>query len=279
MSPKTGMLQPRAFAALLLCMLSLRAQDPREIVRQSVSKDMRNWPLARNYTYIEKTTVNDLDKHGQVKKTTTETAEVVMLCGAPYRRVTERQGVQLSGKAEQKQYERVDKLSAEDSKDCAKRQEAVERRQRKQREFLQDIPDAFTFRLLGIEKVDGKDAYAIAAEPRPGYRSPDGRGKFLSKIHGKIWIDKAELQWIKVDAETIDTVSPGLFLFRLNKGASLQFEQARVNDEIWLPRHIHVMGTGRVALLVSGGNSADIRYDNYKKFSADSRVISTSEVK
>jgi len=108
---------------------------------------------------------------------------------------------------------------------------------------------------------------------------PKTCGKFLSKIHGKIWIDKVELEWIRVDAETIDTVSLGLVLFRLNKGASLQFEQARINDEIWLPRHIHVMGTGRVALLVSGGNSADIRYDNYKKFSADSRIVSTSEVR
>jgi hypothetical protein len=70
-----------------------------------------------------------------------------------------------------------------------------------------------------------------------------------------------------------------LFLFRLNKGASLQFEQARVNDEIWLPRHIHVAGSGRVALLVASADAVDIRYDNYKKFSADSRIISTSEVK
>jgi hypothetical protein len=42
-------------AAMLL--LSLQAQDARDIVRQSVSKDMRNWPLARNYTYVEKSTV------------------------------------------------------------------------------------------------------------------------------------------------------------------------------------------------------------------------------
>jgi hypothetical protein len=262
----------------MLCLLSLQAQDARDIVRQSVSKDMRNWPLARNYTYVEKSAVSELDKHGRVKKTTTETAEVVMLCGAPYRRVTERQGVKLTGKAEQKQEVRVDKLSAEDSKDCIKRQEAVEKRQRKQREFLQDIPDAFTFKLLGIEKLDGKDAYAIAAEPRQEYHSPDGRGKFLAKIRGKIWIDKAELQWIKVEAETIDTVSLGLFLFRLNKGASLQFEQARVNDEIWLPRHIHVAASGRVALLLAGADTVDIHYDNYKKFSADSRIVSAGEV-
>jgi len=266
-----------ALAALV--MVSAHAQDAREIVRQSVSKDMRNWPLARNYTYVERSTTSELDKRGKVKKSQSETAEVIMLCGAPYRRVIERRGAPLAGKDEQRQESRIDKLSAEDSKDCAKRQAAVEKRQRKNREFMNDIPDAFSFKLLGIEKVDGKDAYAIAAEPRPEYRSPNGRGKFLAKMHGKIWIDKAELQWVKVEAETIDTVSLGLFLFRLNKGATLQFQQARVNDEIWLPRHIHVLGTGRLALLLAGGFAADIAFDSYKKFSTDSRIVSTSEVK
>jgi len=263
----------------VLFLLSLHAQDAREIVRQSVSKDLVNWPLARNYTYVERRTVKELDKHGAVKSTSSETAEVVMLCGAPYRRVIEKKGQPLSGRDEQREDRRIDKLSAEDSKDCAKRQAEVEKRQREEREFVKDVPDAFTFQLLGIDKIGGKDAYAIAAEPRPGYRSRDDRGKFLSKIRAKIWIDKAELQWVKVDAETTDTVSLGLFLFRLHKGARLQFEQARVNEEIWLPQHIHLDLSGRAMLVMNGGIAADIRYDNYKKFSAESRIVSTSEVK
>lgn len=273
------MRQHLVLTAAVLALMSAKAQDAREIVRQSVSKDMRNWSLARNYTYVEKRTIKELDKHGAVKKTMSETAEVVMLCGAPFRRVTERKGMPLAAKAEERQESRIDRLSVEDSKDCAKRQAAVDKRLRKEREFMIDIPDAFNFRMLGIEKVDGRDAYAIAAEPRPEYRSPDGRGKFLSKIRGKVWVDKAELRWVKVEAETTDTLSLGLFLFRLYKGAHLQFEQARVNDEIWLPRHIYSDGAGRAALLLTGGFAADIRFDNYKKFSTDSRIVSTSEVK
>jgi hypothetical protein len=70
-------------ASALLCLLSLQAQDARDIVRQSVSKDMRNWPLARNYTYVEKSAVTELDKRGQVKKSITETAEVVCFAVRP----------------------------------------------------------------------------------------------------------------------------------------------------------------------------------------------------
>ena len=273
------MRQPNAFALAVVFLTSLSGQDAREIVRQSVSKDMVNQELARNYTYVEHTTESEIDTHGKVKHTSSETAEVIMLCGAPYRRVIERRGQPLSGRDEQRQESHMDKLGVEDSRDCIKRQEAVVKRQRKEREFLRDVPDAFNFRLVGIEKIDGQDAYAIEAEPRPGFQSRDGRGRFLSKIRAKIWIDKAELQWVKVDAETTDTVSVGLFLFRLHKGARLHFEQTRVNDEIWLPRQVHVDGSGRAALLLAGGFSADLKFDNYKKFSADSRIVSASEVK
>lgn len=269
----------RPQSAVFFLILAAHAQDAREIVRQSVSKDMRNQALARDYTYIEKRTMHELDKRGVVKSTSSETAEVVMLCGAPYRRVTEKKGQPLSGRDEEKQEERIDKLSAEDSKECAKRQARVEERRRKEREFLQEVPDAFTFRLAGVENVDGKEAYAIEAEPKPDFHFHDGRGRFLAKIRAKIWIDKSQLQWVKVDAETTDTISLGLFLFRLYKGARLHFEQTRVNEEIWLPRRIHVDGTGRLALFLTGGNAIDIAYDNYRKFSADSHIVSTSEVK
>jgi hypothetical protein len=266
-------------ASAWLMFLPLLAQDAREIVRQSVSKDMVNWSLVRNYTYIEKTTEQELDSHGRVKKTSSETAEIQILCGAPYRRLTEKDGKALAPKDQRRADAQMEKLGGEDSKDCAKRQATVEKRRLKEREFLQDVPDAFKFRLLGIEQIDGKEAYAIAAEPRPEYRFSGDRGRILAKIRGKIWIDKAELQWVKVDAETTDTISFGLFLFRLHKGARLQFEQARVNDEIWLPRHFHVDATGRAGLVLAGGIAADLRFENYRKFSADSRIVSTVEVK
>ena len=266
-----------AVAAFLL--ISANAQDATGIVRQSISKDMRNQALARNYTYVEMKTERELDNRGTVKRTNTEKAEVVMLCGAPYRRVVEKKGQPLSDKGERREEARIDKLSVEGSKDCAKRQAAMEERRRKNREFLKDVPDAFIFRLAGIEKIDGKDAYAIEAEPRQDFHFRDSRGRFLSKVRAKIWIDKAELQWVKVDAETTDTVSLGLFLLRLHKGAHLHFEQTRVNEEIWLPRRIHVDATGRAAMLLTGGYAVDIAYDNYKKFSTDSRIVSTGELK
>jgi hypothetical protein len=119
----------------------------------------------------------------------------------------------------------------------------------------------------------------IAAEPKPGYRPKTEIGNYLPQIRGKIWIDKAEYQWVKLEAETTGTIAFGFFLFRLDKGAHMEFEQARVNDEIWLPKRIHAAAAGRIGLVIKGAYESDTLFENYRKFQSDSRIVSSSDVK
>ena len=78
--------------------------------------------------------------------------------------------------------------------------------------------------------------------------------------------------------EVIDTISFGWFVARLGKGARLRFEQVRVNQEVWLPSHIGVAASARVALLKRYSVEQDITYKRYRKFQADSRIVSTQEL-
>ncbi len=95
----------------------------------------------------------------------------------------------------------------------------------------------------------------------------------LLKLRGRMWIDKVTYQWAKVEAETTDTISWGLFLARLNPGATLVFEQAEVNSELWLPRRLVVRGSGRVGLIKRLSEDQEIEWSNYKKFSVDSKIV------
>ena len=54
----------------------------------------------------------------------------------------------------------------------------------------------------------------ISGTPKPGYHAKTRDGAALSKIRGKMWIEKAGYQWVRVEAETIDTISFGVFLAR-----------------------------------------------------------------
>ena len=251
--------------------------DPREIVRRSVEADQRNTKLAKNYTYQERIVERKLDKDGRPKKQESKTYDISILYGEPYRRLLERDDRPLKENEAKKEEEKLNKFVAkyknESPQDREKRLAEADKKRQDQRAFAREIVDAYNFRLLGEEQVDGRIVYVIEATPRPDFHPKQPHADLLSKFRGKMWIDKDEYQWVKMQAETIDTVSFGLFLFRLHKGSSIHFEQTRVNEEIWLPRHVSVSASARVALMMNADIEQETTFSNYRKFVTDSRIL------
>jgi hypothetical protein len=143
---------------------------------------------------------------------------------------------------------------------------------------VKEIADAYNFRLASMEEWEGRSTYAIDAEPRPGYQPHMKDAKFLPKFRFRAWVDKAEMQWVKLDIQCIDTVSVGVFLARIHKGSNIQIEQTRINDEVWLPRHIALKLDARIALLKGLNISEDVTYRDYKKFRAETKIVPVGEV-
>src|ERR1700734_2388464 len=223
-------------SASLLC--AAGAADPREIVRKCVQLDQVNWLRMKDYTWIARETTRHLDSSGKLKSTDSETWETVILAGRPYRKMLERNSVPIDAGEKRKEQEKLDRTVAEMERETPQQREirisAYQKERAKDREFLLEMPDAFDFHMEPDAQIDGRDTWVIAASPKPGYRAKHGDAKAFSKIEGRIWIDKLELQWVRIEAKTFQTISWGLCLARLNPGASLVFEQTRVNDEVWL---------------------------------------------
>jgi hypothetical protein len=78
---------------------------------------------------------------------------------------------------------------------------------------------------------------------------------------------------MKVDMETLDTVTFGGFLFRLAKGSHLIVEQIHVND-VWLPKMASLQLAGRILLVKGIHNEYLFTFSDYKRFQAESRVVS-----
>jgi len=160
-----------------------------------------------------------------------------------------------------------------------KRLKREEKEREDARRFVTEVVDAYDFKLAGTESLDGRDTYVIDAAPRPGFEPKSKEAKFLPKFKFRVWIDRAENQWVKLDAECIDTVSLGLFLARVHKGSRILIDTTRVNDEVWLPRHVAVHVDVRVALLKNFNVEQDVTYTDYKKFHSASRIVGMEEVK
>ena len=83
---------------------------------------------------------------------------------------------------------------------------------------------------------------------------------------------------MKLDIQCIDTVSVGLFLVRVHKGSNIQIELARVNDEVWLPKHVALKLDARVALFKGVNMAEDVTYRDYKKFGTNTKIMPLGEV-
>lgn len=266
---------------LLICAgasLAFAQLDPHQIVARSVQADDETARLRRNYTYQVHDIHRELDGKGAVKITETHTTDVLFIGGKPYRHLIEKDDKPLSPAEAGKETRKLDKAVAEASRlsqdELDRRYAEFEKKRAQEREQLKFIPDAFEFKLLREEAVNGRTAYVIAATPRADYRGK--HHEFLSKLQGTLWIDKSDYHWVKAEAETLDTISFGLFIARLAKGTHLQFEQARVNDEIWLPKGVRFTGSARVALLKNFNIAEEVTFSNYRKFQTDSKIVSTS---
>jgi hypothetical protein len=271
--------------AALFCALAgpplLAAEDPREIILRSAALDQRDLELARNYVYVTRTEQRRLNSSGKTTSVESETHEVLILYGSPYRRLIAKDDKPLTADQALKEQAKIDKELERRRKASEKDREKLAREESKSREqqaaMIREVADAYSFRMLGEEDVDGYRTWAIQAEPIPGYHPRSSRARLLPSFRGKIWITQNDYRWVKVEAEAIRTVSFGLVLARLQPGTRVAFEQKRVQGEIWLPSSAHVKLSARLALLKKVNAEIDVTFSDYRKFRSDSRIIETTE--
>ena len=261
----------------------LSQEQMRQLFRVVADKDIENQKQERDYTFIDREVEHKLDGKGKIKSTEVKTYEILEIYGAPVQRLIEKDDKPLDARQAAKQEEKIqkiiDKRKNESGEDRKKREEKEVKEREDGRKFVREVADAFDFKLVGTEEVGGREAWVIDGEPRPGFEPHMKESKFLSKFHGRVWIDKGDLQLAKMDIEAIDTVSVGWVLARIHKGTRVMLVQTRVNDEVWLPRHLSFKVDARVALFKEFNINGEQEFRDYKKFRTSSKIVGMGEVK
>jgi hypothetical protein len=256
--------------------------SPQEIVRRAAMNDMDNDQKQRSYTYIQRTLQKKLNGKGEVQSTEAKTHEIMVLYGEQVERLIEKNDQPLPAKDAEKEERRINDLTEkwknESEEKRTKRLEKHEKERNEERAFVEEIPNAFTFTQLPDEAMRGRDTFVIVADPKPGYEPRTRDAKFLTKFRFKVWVDKAEFQWVRLQAEATDTISWGLFLARVHKGTRFELDQIRVNDEVWLPQTFHALLDIRVALIKNFNYDVTADFRDYKKFRSETRITGASEV-
>jgi len=282
---KLGTMGIGPLAALIFLIAALGsaqvpAPDADSIIRRSLERDTENESRLKDYTYTENRQTQTLDKTGAVVKTETVTLDIVNLYGSQYGRRIARNGRPLEGKEKQKVDQEFDKETRkreqETPEERAKREAEQEKDQAQARNFLQEIPKAYFLKIAAQEAIDGLPVWVIEATPRPDFHPTVKHAELLKKLYGRIWIDQSSYQWVRAEAEVLQPITFGGFLFKLDRGARMTFLQTRVNDEVWLPAKMTARIDARL-LMKHFNLASETTWSDYRKFQVDSRIVTGEE--
>ena len=251
--------------------------DPREIVRRSVEVDHHNFERAQKYTCTQHEIIKHVDKQGKVKSTEVKTFDINFYFGELYSRLVQVDDKPLSDKEQKKEDEKLEKFLSkrrkESEEDRAKRAEKEKKEREEGRAFVRDVINAYDFRLVGEDQVSGEDTWVIEATPRKDFKPTQPHADILKKIKGRMWIEKKDYNWVKVEAESFDTISFGLFLFRIHPGSRFVLETQHINQELWAMKRLYINGSARIALLKNEAIEQEDEFSNFKKFSTSVKIL------
>lgn len=230
--------------------------DVNDLIRRSVAATEADWEAAPRYRYRER----------DVKRGKIETYEVTMIEGSPYYRLVARNDQPLSPEQEREENAKFDaevsRRRQESPAQRAKRLAAYKRERDEDHLFLREMAEAFSYRLLGEQVMDGHAVFVLDATPRPDYRPVDAKAKVLTRMRGKLWIDKAEYQWAKVEAEVTAPVS--LYIVaHVGRGTRFNLEQMPIEKHLWLPKRF-AMRTRVNVLGVPQQREKEETYSDYR---------------
>jgi hypothetical protein len=236
------------------------ALDARQIVGQSLVAAELSWQARNAYIYMERDEDRRLDSAGQVQSQNVDVTKMTLVNGIRFEELMEHNGQLPSADDQKKREVEIEKLKHETTAEQAERL----RKDQDNRSFLHVLLEAFDFRLVGEETVDGRPAYVLEATPHPGYHASGKYGKLLARVQGKLWVDKQDFGWVKVDGEVTQSFSMGLFVARVQRGSHILLEQICLGDAVWVPKRLEVRASAKIFFLKSLELEKILTYSDYR---------------
>jgi hypothetical protein len=239
--------------------------DAREIIGPFVAAAERNWQAQDRYTHIERDEDRRLDSDGRVKSINIDVSRIILINGAPFEQFLEHNGRPLSAEEETQQEQKIEKQKHETPED----REARLAKERENRSLIRELPAAFDFQVIGEDVVNGRPAYVLQATPRSGYQPHGKYGRIFSKVEGRLWVDKQDLGWVKIEGQVIQPFSVGVFLARVQRGSHIEMEQVRLADGVWLLERIDMRASAKLLFVKSLLIERVLTYSDYRLAHAD----------
>src|SRR5467141_3529427 len=232
--------------------------------------------LKENYAGSQSEEEMEFEGDGRVKKRELNEYTFFYLNGQEVTTRVKKDGKELSAEDQRKENEKTRKRIEELQKREAKKEAKEEKARQEGKEEGKDEPGievflrACQFVNPRRERFRGLDVLVFDFEPNTDLKPRKLVERIVEKIAGVVWVDEKAHQVARLEAYFVGDVKiGGGLLANLQKGTSFVFEQAFVNNEVWLPTYgeAHI---GVRFLLVKGIKASIVtRYWDYKKFNVE----------
>jgi hypothetical protein len=233
--------------------------------------------IRENYAGTQVEEEYEYDKNGKMTKKEVNEYTFFYLNGDEITTLVKKDGKLLSTEEQKKENEKTQKrIESEEKKE--KKKEAKDEKAKEEGKESKDDQDPGIEMFLRVsqfvnprrERFRGQDVLVFDFEPNPEYKPKNLAEHVVKELAGVVWIDEKAKDVVRLEAYFVGDVHiGGGLLANLQKGTNFTFEQAYINDEVWLPTYVegHV---GVRFLLVKGIRASVItRYSDYKRFNVE----------
>ena len=242
--------------------------------------------LKENYAGTRSEEETEYDKTGKISKRELHEYTFFYLSGNEVSTLVKKDGKPLSEEEQKKENEKVQKEIQDIEKRDAKR-EAKEDKAKDEGKEKKDDDDVGIETFLRAcqfvnprrERFRGQDVLVFDFEPNPEFKPHKLVEKVVHELAGVVWIDEKAHDVARLEAYFVgDFRFGGGVIANLQKGTSFVFEQAYINNEVWLPTYEEAHVGVRVLLVKAFKMNEVTRYSDYKKFNVES-IASISKPK
>jgi hypothetical protein len=240
--------------------------DVRQLMREVQDHQKQLEKVRETYTYNSLQTTQDLDSSGKVTKTESSEGEDFFVNGHVIERTVKKNGQPLNDHDQQKETERVTKLV-----------EKAEKTPLGQPLHQQSVSVTRLLEIMDVsnprrETFRGRTAIVFDFVGRKDAKTHGLAEDVSKKLKGTLWIDEADRQVAHMEVSFIDNfhVAGGL-VANVQKGSNFRFDQAPVEEKLWLPTGGEGTMQLRVLLLKNVRQHFTERVYDYKRFRVDTQ--------
>jgi hypothetical protein len=234
--------------------------------------------IKENYAGTRSEEETEYDKTGKISKRQQREYAFFYLDGDEVSTLVKKEGKPLSEDEQKKENEKtqkeIERIQKREAKKEAKEEKAKEQGKEEKNDDEVGI-DTFLRACQFVnprrERFRGQDVLVFDFEPNPEFKPRKLAEKVVHELAGVVWIDEKARDVARLEAYFVgDFRFGGGVLANLQKGTSFAFEQAYVNNEVWLPTYAEAHLGARVLLVKSIKINEVTRYSDYRRFNVES---------